>query len=307
MLSIIIVNYKNESKTISFVNNELTKIRTPHITVVVNNEATPESDHKLCDGINAILISDPEFLDQESKSYVISNALNLGFAKANNLGARFSMKHFKINYFLFTNNDIKITDDDIIEKLCEKLDSRDDIGMIGPMIKGPDNELQSPEPYKSLWKKYIWMYWATPFMSTERKRIVFDLNYSEKAKEGVHYMIMGSFFLVKATAFVDCGMMDPNTFLYAEEIILSERLSAIGKKAYYLPSVSVCHEHSQTISKFHTEKSQLLNRFRSDSYYYAKYKNVSLLSIFIGKLSVGLYLKLKPYFRANRSAADQRY
>ena len=67
---------------------------------------------------------------------------------------------------------------------------------------------------------------------------------------------MGSFFIVKTQDFINCGMMDPNTFLYAEEIILSEKLKKINKQVYYFPSVTVLHEHGQTTS-MHLNNNQM--------------------------------------------------
>ena len=65
---------------------------------------------------------------------------------------------------------------------------------------------------------------------------------------------MGSFLLVKAFDFYNCGMFDSHTFLYAEEPILAERMAAIGKRVYYYPDSEVIHEHGVTTSKFAKDK-----------------------------------------------------
>jgi len=105
MLSIIIINYKNEEKTIAYVKEELIKVTTPHIIVIVNNSATVESNKKLVKDLNGELITDISVVPKcENNCYIISEKTNLGFAKGNNLAATFSMKHFEITYFLFTNN-----------------------------------------------------------------------------------------------------------------------------------------------------------------------------------------------------------
>lgn len=44
---------------------------------------------------------------------------NLVYAKGNNLGANFLLRHFDIDYFLFTNNDLRIVDVDVVEKLID--------------------------------------------------------------------------------------------------------------------------------------------------------------------------------------------
>ena len=128
------------------------------------------------------------------------------------------------------------------------------------------------------------MYLLTPFISLKQKRRIFQLDYSEQAKEGVHYKLMGAFFMVRAEDFARCGMMDEHTFLYAEEPILTERMAKIGKQPYYYPQVSICHEHGQTIGKsYNTRKADAL-MFESEVYYYRAYKNVGYIQFLAARI-----------------------
>jgi GT2 family glycosyltransferase len=298
MLSIIIVNYKNEEKTISFVKNELSKVSIPHIIVIVNNEAYQSSNNKLVSELDAELITTIDtFIKSEKKCFVIAHPQNLGFARGNNLGVLFSMNHFNIDFLLFTNNDIRIIDGDVVEQLIMKIKRLNDVAVIGPKVIGTNKELQSPEPYITFWNRYFWMYWATPFLSKRIKTKIFKLNYSKKAQEGYHYKVMGSFFLANSGDFVKCEMMDPETFLYSEEVILSERLKNINKLVYYYPDVAVFHEHSASISQYYTSKSKVLMQYESDSYYYSRYKGISSFSIFLGRLSVLLHLYIMKFLK----------
>jgi GT2 family glycosyltransferase len=295
MLATILVNYKNDEKTISFAKNELNKIFLPNIIIIVNNSATAKSNQFLIENLNAELINDIEISPSIDKPcYIISHPENLGFAKGNNLGAKFVTTHFDISHILFTNNDIHFIDSNVVEVLISKLDSLNNaIVMIGPRVLGLEGQNQSPEPYYSFWNRYFWMYWATPLLRSNQKIKLFKMDYPDNATEGIHYKVMGSFFIIYAQDFINCGMMDPKTFLYAEEVILSERLKKINKSIYYYPSVSVLHEHGQTTSKYLNYKQMQYKRFASESYYYQYYKGVSRISILIGKISLMIYLKLK--------------
>ena len=293
MLAIILVNYKDEVRTAVYVKEELSKISIPHYIIVVNNSSTPESDNKLTSDLNAVLTTDIQARPVVSECYIISQPENLGFAKGNNLGATFALQHFKINHFLISNNDIRFIDSNVVEKLVERLDSLHNVGLIGPKVVGLDGRKQSPEPYLSIWNRYVWMHWLTPFLSTKKKAEMFKLDYSEIAEEGVHYKIMGSFFIVKAADFQECGLMDPNTFLYSEELILSERLKSIGKYNYYFPQVAVLHEHGQTINQHINHRKSTILKFKSESYYYHKYRGTSTLSIYFAGLFFNLFLFLK--------------
>ncbi len=295
MLGIVIVNYKNQIQTVSYIKKEIEKkVSIPHLIVIVNNSATTESNKQLVNELNGFLVEDiNKKLRVKSNVYIVSHSDNLGFAKGNNLGSQFLINHFKIDYLLFSNNDIRLLSDRTIERLIDKLSTLPNIALIGPKVIGLQGENQSPEPNMSIQDRYIWMYWLTPFLKKEVKAKRFKLDYSKFAKEGIHYKVMGSFFIVKANDFINCGMMDSNTFLYAEEVILSERLNAINKYVYYYPEVEILHEHSQTISNHLSRKKMVLTKFKSESYYYKTYKGVSNIIIAIAKASVLLHLTLK--------------
>lgn len=283
MIAIILINYKMEDLTISFVKKELSKVSEPHITVIVNNGATDESNSKLRNALDAQIITDIK-CEPERNIFVISSYDNLGFAKGNNLGADFCERHFHPEYILFTNNDIRLKDRDVVEQLIQKLTILPDAGVIGPKVIGLDGMAQSPWPYTSFWNRHIWVYWSTLFCSREKKIKIFRLDYPQKAKEGFHYYVMGSFFLVRSKDFFQCGMFDPNTFLYAEELILSERMRVIGKGMYYYPEVTVIHEHGATTSNLKSRKSGAL-QYRSECYYYRSYRHTNLLVLLLGHLT----------------------
>jgi len=294
MIATIIVNYKSNKDTINFVNNELVKVKTPNIVIVVNNQATTKSDNNFKKHLNAEIINDiSKPISNKKSCFIISEAKNIGFAKGNNLGSQFAKNHFKPDFLLFTNNDIQFISDNVVEKLISKIKCLNNAAIIGPRIIGTKGENQSPEPFVSFMNRYFWVYWSTPFLSKKSKKKLFNIEYSKNAAEGFHYKIMGSFFLAKTKDFFECGMMDPNTFLYAEEIILSERLKKINKRAYYYPDVSVLHFHSKTISSNISSKKKRMIKFTSESYYYTKYIGVSRITVILVKMSFIFYNFLK--------------
>lgn len=295
MLAIVIVSYKSEPLTIDFVKRELSKVTLPHKIIIVNNAATDESNNIYKEGLDAVLVdAGQKRVDNVEKLvYVISNPENSGFAIGNNIGAKFARDNFNPEYFLFTNNDIKLVQDDVVGKLIAKLSEHPEVGIIGPMVRGLNGDYQSPEPYMSFADRFIWIYLSTPFLSKERKRSRFNLDYAEKAREGYHYRVMGSFFMVPAKAYFECGMMDEHTFLYAEEMILSERMLSIGKKTYYDPEVCVIHAHGATIKKSIPSRKMMNIQFNSNAYYYHHYKKVSKLEIALGKLVYNILYFIK--------------
>lgn len=293
MTTIIVINYKTEQLTIDYIKKELSKLTDAFNVIVVNNAATPESNKLLCNELNAKIISLDKFNIAENGRYVVSSTENLGFAKGNNLGADITAKYLKSKYLLFSNNDILINETDIIGKMIAKMQSNEKIGIIGPKVTGLKGDLQSPSPYISFLDQYCWMYLSTPFMTQKAKRRIFKLDYKENAKEGFHYKILGAFFMVNSEDYTRCGMMDPHTFLYAEETILTERMKAIGKEPYYLPTVSVVHAHGLTTKNTIGKKG--INKFllESEKYYYSKYMKTPKWKLLVGEMVYRLYCKIK--------------
>ena len=253
MLGIIIVNYREYDRTERFIREEVSRIRMPYRLVVVDNGGDEAQARTLRERTGAEALVRP----------------NDGFAAGCNAGAE-ALKD--VDYLLFTNSDLHLVSDNVVEVLAAKLEACPEIGVIGPEVVGLDGRRQSPEPYMGLWDRYVWMYLSTPFLSKEAKRRKFLLDASEEAQEGCHYRVMGSFFLCRREDWERAGGMDPHTFLYAEESILSERMNAIGKKVYFLPSVTVVHEHGATIRSHIDRTKAAWLRFQSDAYFYRRYK-----------------------------------
>lgn len=293
ILASIIVNYKSEERTITYVKEELQpKCHIPQLIIIVNNEATLESSKTLSDSLQAPIVTDIAAIPKGSDIYIIHNIENSGFAKGNNLGIDFISKHYEVEYLLFSNNDIRIIDSNVIEVLIQKLKSLPDVGVIGPKVIGLDGQCQSPNEYVPFWTEMVGQYWERfiPFYHINH----FDQN---KAGEGYYYRVMGSFFIVNYNDFIKCGKFDSNTFLYGEEVIISERMNKIGKKNYYLPTVAILHEHGATTTKYLKQIKGNFIVFNSLSYYYHHYKSISKLSILLAKISMYIYTYLQYLFR----------
>lgn len=54
--------------------------------------------------------------------------------------------------------------------------------------------------------------------------------------------IMGSYMLIRHAAIPDSGFMDPDYFVYWEDIDLSRRMANLGYKSRYLASIQILHE-----------------------------------------------------------------
>lgn len=264
MIGIVVVSYRSDDLTVRFVREQLSRISTPCQMVVVDNGAT-EAEAKA--------------LQERIPEATVLPAENRGFAVGNNLGVRYLLQHGKPDYLLFTNNDVEFISENVVETLVEALKTHPSAGIAGPEVVGTDGRRQGPEPYQGMWQRYFWMYVSTPFLPRHTKRRIFQLDYAETAGAGMHEKLTGSFFLADTQSFVQAGMFDEGTFLYAEENILSSRLAGIGKGCWFCPSVRILHAQGQTIGRSYDARRQALAEWKSMAYYYQKYRGYSAASV----------------------------
>ena len=190
MIGIVIVSYRSDDRTVSFVREQLSRVSEPHRIVVVDNGASAEEAAALAARI-------PEA--------IVIPAENRGFAAGNNLGVRYLEQSVRPDYILFANNDIEFPESGVVETLVHTAEAHPEAGAVGPAVVGLDGKRQGPEPYHGLWKRCVWMYLCTPFLKTATKRRLFDLDYPEQATEGPHYKLSGSFMLVRTADFLQSG------------------------------------------------------------------------------------------------------
>lgn len=273
MLGIVLINYKSEKEVISFLENEISKIKYPYKIVIVNNSSSNKDD----DFLTKNLANNSLFKFNESV-FLLNADSNLGYAKANNLGAEFLIRKFKVKYLLFSNNDIQINKGTDINLLISRLKSSKQIGGIGPRVIGKDDNDQSPHQYISFYRYFGWIL----FKPLKGKVPIIQKDYkTQKVPEQTArtcYWVSGCFMILKAEEFVLAGKFDPFTFLYCEEKILAERFLKIGLHFIYEPSTIVYHhqDDSYTINR-KREIADLI--FKNDCYYYKTYRNVPGLMI----------------------------
>ena len=276
MIATIIVGYRNEALTTDYVRHELSKLDVDQTIVIVNNASTEDSCSTLKKELDACIVgADFSHFVADCRVYVIAVKENLGFAKANNLGVDFIRTYFpEIEYVLFTNNDIKIVDPQVVSTLISKYHAIDGIGMIGPNVLYVDGKRQTPMPKTYLWRN-MWETLCGPLLSLFKKASV---DYCDQAQEGFHYTLAECFFITRLKDYVACGMMDPHTFLYAEGCILSERMRQIGLGYYFVPEVTVIHECGAT-TRQHLSSSKFMMIIESYAYYYKAYRGYSAFSV----------------------------
>ena len=280
MIGIVVVVYKNFAQTLKFITEEVVKLPQPYKLVVVNNASTEEDMHVLAEAYGAQSIEDSYVtVDCSVDKYVICVRENLGYAKGNNLGADFIIRNFKCDYLLFSNDDIIFTMPDVCNKLITCLDKDLSVGAIGPRVVGLDGGDQSPHtnvitPYRQIaWK-------LLHFLRRKTKGVA---RQSTKPSSGYCYWVSGAFFMMRTTDFISISGFDPNTFLYAEEVIIAERLKKIGKQMFFCAETEVLHLGGSTTDQTFSNKEMKKILVESNSLYYRRYLGCNKLIVWVYK------------------------
>ena len=132
---------------------------------------------------------------------IINTGKNLGFGKANNLGAKLSSS----NYLFFLNPDTELEKDTLKNLFYEIENSKNDVAVW---------ELKQ-RPYEHP-KFYDPLTWETSWVS-------------------------GAACVIRKNVFEKIGGFDKNIFMYAEDVDISWNVRMNGYKLKYLPNVSLYH------------------------------------------------------------------
>jgi hypothetical protein len=199
----------------------LGKIAYPNCEIiVVDNGSTDESGERL---------------KKEFPQYtLIRNASNLGFAEGNNVGIRYALKS-RADYVLLLNNDTTV-DPGFLEPLVAIAEGDDQIGFVGPMIYfyNAPKVIQSIGAGINLWKGRH---------SIIGIRQVDKGQYNEPME--VDY-VSGAALLVKRQMIQDIGLLDPDYFLYNEEVDWCYRAAEVGYKIVAVPMSKIWHKISSS-------------------------------------------------------------
>lgn len=179
----------------------------------------------------------------------IRSEQNLGFAGGNNLGLEVA----RGEYYFLINNDTEFTAG-ALGKLVAVLDQRPDIGMVSPRLHYfEDQNLIQYAGYTEM-----------NFM-TGRNRCVGQFERDEgqyAGKSGPTAYVHGAAMLVRKVAIDKAGLMDPNYFLYYEEMDWCERIKKAGYGAYVELDAVIYHKESVSVGKRSVIKEYFMNRNR---------------------------------------------
>ena len=278
-LSIVIVNWNTSALLIQCLDSIYQAV--PRLTfeiIVVDNGSTDDSVSAICN----------KFPDVR----IISNDLNLGFAKANNQG----LAAGRGRYFLLLNSDTLVLPD-ALNRLVAVADHNPGVGIIGPKLLNMDGTLQkSWATFPTFWSELIGK-------NFRRRRSVANSQFAYEVD-----WIMGACMLVRSEIVTDVGMLDEDYFMYSEETDWCYRTKRKGWKVWYLSNSEIYHLGGGSANR--SNLTQLVLLYRSKIFFFRKhYGNYQATLLRYGLALVNfLGLSRRAIFRIgrDRNAVRQR-
>lgn len=197
---------------------------------------------------------------------------NIGFARANNLGATIA----KGRNLLFLNPDTVVIGDAIL-RMSQSLDSSTTAGVVGGRLLNPDNSVQftSIQPFPSLANQLLAieaLQKRWPRLPLWGNQALFESDLVDPVEVEV---VSGACIMLKRTVFQAAKAFSEDYYMYAEESDLCEKVRRVGWKVLHVPSALVVHFGGQSTKSREDHFSsivmrealfRLFRKFRGTSY-----------------------------------------
>lgn len=282
--AVVILNWNRSQETIDLLERFLDLECDNCDVIVVDNRSCEEErlilrSHFLEKGLQ--IINEPDIGDSRSSEQYPPATLvflkeNYGYAKGNNYGLRLAeMRGYE--FCLISNSDV-FFDKPLIKRMESILESDRSVAVVGPRIVDLRSNTQGPFWKPGLmidfWYQVLW-----PILWLPRKLVLSLIRAWRRSRTIVYpYRVFGCFMLLRSSAISEVGYFDEKTFLYAEELILSEKLVSKGYRTAYVDDVNVTHAHG-TSTQALGERKRFQANLSSDLYYYREYRHYGPLRL----------------------------
>ncbi|WP_262247680.1 glycosyltransferase family 2 protein [Parapedobacter soli] len=236
LLSVITVNFHQESVTLDFLRSLTQYAKDEDIEVIVVDNGTTEDHGELFQSVCPAVV-------------YVRSAENLGFAGGNNLGIR----HTTGDYLLFLNNDTEITPG-FIGTLRDELGRHPDIGLLSPLILYHENKRKIQYAGYSPMNYFTGRNQGIGVMEDDNGQ------YDNLTTETGY--CHGAAMICRRKDLDRVGLMPENFFLYYEELDWCELFKRAGLKIGFTGKAKIYHKESMSVGKESPLKTYFMVRNR---------------------------------------------
>jgi len=214
LVGIVLLNWNKADETLKCLES-LSNLSYPNQKLIlVDNGSTDNSVQKFRE-------FDPFLL-------VLETGKNLGYAEGNNVGIRHSLKFYP-DYIFVINNDVRVAND-TLNQLVDEAENNLKAAFLGPKIY----HLEDPENIQSAGVDldYLWR-------SRQRGLDRIDTGLFTSVEEVD--CVIGAAMLIRREYLDHIGLLDPDYFLYREDIDWCLRAKNLGYQVLVVPRAKAWH------------------------------------------------------------------
>lgn len=265
-ISFVILHYLTDEDTIECINSILNNIDTEDYSIIVVDNASPNSSGTLLKNM----------FENEARIEVILNETNLGFAKGNNVGFYKAKYAYKADFIILMNNDMYIEQTNFFDTIIKSYNSSN-FGVMGPdIISVVDNRHQNPQPIRIVTTSDAWFQLIrhtvllfVNYLKLENytKKIINKIKGETAEHKNIDYstekfnvQLHGS-CLIFSPMYIEKfdGLFD-KTFMYFEEDILFYLCRENNFLTYYNNKLEIYHKEDSATNKYLSNTTKK-NRF----------------------------------------------
>ncbi len=167
--------------------------------------------------------------DERLKIYPIQNDVNLGFAKANNIG----LQKAQGRYILLLNPDMRLFSDSLTN-LVAWMDTHTDAGIVGGRLLTPDGETVPHVRRFPRLTDQLFILLKIPHLLPQVLHAYLCAGFDYDAPARVD-SIRGSFFAIRRETIQKIGRLDERYFIWFEEVDYCRKAAAANIQVWYTP------------------------------------------------------------------------
>jgi O-antigen biosynthesis protein len=232
-ISIIIVNYKVPEHLIETLRSIRQAELYDHTEIIIVDNASGDGSQKI--------------ITEEFPNVTwIQLKHNIGFGKACNVGVHSA----RSSYVLLLNPDTVIAHNTLLVAY-NFMESRPDVGLMGPKILNPDGTLQAsckrgfPTPSAA-----IYHFTGLSRLFPHSKRFGrYNLSFINADQSSEVDAVSGSFMFIRRSLYLQIDGFDERFFLYGEDLDLCHRIRETGHKIWYHPETQIIHRKGKSSAK----------------------------------------------------------
>lgn len=286
--AIIILNYNDYATTEKLIEkikgyDKIDKI------IIVDNASTDNSYQQLENKYKV-----------NKKIDILESDKNLGYSGGNNLGIKYAIEKYNIDYFFVANPDIMF-EENIIDEIENVLKENDDIGIVAPKVSNGYNSWRLPTYSKTITSMFLFL--NKKFGNEVYKTQTQAINYVD--------VVAGSLFVMKTDVYKEIDGFDDETFLYYEENIIGYKLKNINKKSAILGNIYYDHNHATSIKKVYKSKIKpFLISVKSIKIYNKKYLkigkikrlifNIAFIFAYVERFFYDIFIKIGYFLKRKK-------